>query len=179
MDKNTVIGFILIAGILFGFTFYQSKQARKADEWQAQQDSIVLAERIAAGDTVISVVPVSPDSVSSAVIPVEAKEAIYKDAALEAAHSGEASFVTLENDKIALKLSSRGAQPSSVLVKDYFNYDSTALYIFKEGAAEYNVSVYAGEFISTRDFNFNIAEQTDSSVAFRLPFSDGGYIEQH
>ena len=178
MDKNTVIGFILIAGILFGFTFYQSKQARKAAEWQAQQDSIALAERIAAGDTVISVVPVSPDSVSSAVIPVEAKEAIYKDAALEAAHSGEASFVTLENDKIALKLSSRGAQPSSVLVKDYFNYDSTALYIFKEGAAEYNVSVYAGEFISTRDFNFNIAEQTDSSVAFRLPFSDGGYIEQ-
>ena len=178
MDKNTVIGFILIAGILFGFTFYQSKQARKAAEWQAQQDSIALAERIAAGDTVISVVPVSPDSVSSAVIPVEAKEAIYKDAALEAAHSGEASFVTLENDKIALKLSSRGAQPSSVLVKDYFNYDSTALYIFKDGAAEYNVSVYAGEFISTRDFNFNIAEQTDSSVAFRLPFSDGGYIEQ-
>ena len=186
MDKNSVTGFILIAVILFGFTFYQSKQARKTAALQAQQDSIALAQRIAAGDTVISVVPVSPDSANpdatvipgAAVIPNEAKESIYKDAALEAAHAAEASVVTLENDKVVLNFSSRGAQPSSVMVKDFFNYDSTALYIFKEGASEYNVSVYTGEFISTKDFNFNIAEKTDTSVVFRLPFSDGGYIEQ-
>ena len=46
MDKNTVIGFILIAVILFGFTFYQKRQATKAAEWQAQQDSIALANRL-------------------------------------------------------------------------------------------------------------------------------------
>ena len=185
MDKNSVTGLILIAVILFGFTFFQSKQARKAAALQAQQDSIALAQRIAAGDTVVSTVPVNPgqDALVTAGQGAadaigEGKESIYKDPSLDAAHSGEASFVTLENDKIVLKLTSRGAQPSSVMVKDYFNYDSTALYIFKEGGSEYSVSVYTGEFIRTGDFNFKIAAQTDSSVTFRLPFSDGGYIEQ-
>ena len=180
MDKNSVTGFILIAVILFGFTFYQSKQARKAAEWQAQLDSIALAGKLAEGDTVITVVPAIPDaSQSCEIVPVTTKDAtIYKDSALDSAYVAEASFVSLENDKIVLKLSSRGAQPSSVLVKDYFNYDSTALYIFKDGGSEYSVSVYTGEFIRTRDFNFQIASQTDSTVTFRLPFSDGGYIEQ-
>ena len=179
MDKNTITGFVLIALILFGFTFYQSKQARKAAALQAQQDSIALAERIAAGDTVISVIPVeNPEPVVATPAPATQQEAIYKDAALESAHNAEASVLTLENDKIALSFTSRGAQPSSVLVKDYFNYDSTALYIFKEGAASYSVSVYAGEYIRTADFIFQIAEKTDSSVLFRLPFSDGGCIEQ-
>ena len=183
MDKNSVTGFILIAVILFGFTFYQSRQSRKAAALQAQQDSIALAQRIAAGDTVITVVPASPDasigeSSAAPAVSGEAKEPIYKDAALEAAHNAEASLVTLENDKIALTLTTKGAQPYGVLVKDYFNYDSTALYIFKDGAASYSVSVYTGEFIQTKDFNFQIAAQSDSSVVFRLPFSDGGYIEQ-
>ena len=178
MDKNSVIGFVLIAAILFGFTFYQSRQARKAAEWQAQQDSIALAERIAAGDTVITIVPEDPVETVAEPAPMPAKAAIYKDASLEAAHKADASLVLLENDKIALTLSSMGAQPYSVLVKEYFNYDSTALYIFKDGQASYSVSIYTGEFIQTKDFNFQIAGQSDTSVVFRLPFSDGGYIEQ-
>ena len=52
MDKNSVTGFVLIGLILIGFTFFQSRQARKAQEWQAVQDSIALAERIARGDTI-------------------------------------------------------------------------------------------------------------------------------
>ena len=172
MDKNTVIGFILIAVILFGFTFYQQKQARKAAEWQAQQDSIALAQRLPA-DTV-ELIPTVPVQAAAPA----AETAIYKDESLNALHGGEGSIVKLENDKIILSLNSRGAQPWSVEVKDFRNYDSTALQIFKAGGSEYSVSVYTGEYIQTRDFNFQVAELTDSSVAFRLPFSGGGYIEQ-
>ena len=175
MDKNTVIGFILIAVILFGFSFYQNRQARKAAEWQAQQDSIALAQRLQA-DTV-EIIPSAPVTVATPVQSPEAK-AIYKDESLNALHGGEGSTVRLENDRMVLELSSLGAQPLSVMVKDYRNYDSTALYIFKPGGSEYSVSVYAGEYIQTRDFNFQIAERSDSSVVFRLPFSGGGYIEQ-
>ena len=178
MDKNTVIGFILIALILFGFTFYQNRQARAAAERQAQLDSIALAERIAAGDTVEYQAPVEAAPAAPQAVPAEESQPIYKNESLNALHGGEGSIVTLENDKIVLALNSKGAQPHSVLVKDYRNYDSTELYIFKPGASEYSVSVYAGEYIRTRDFNFQVAERTDSSVAFRLPFAGGGYIEQ-
>ena len=173
MDKNTVIGFILIAVILFGFTFYQKRQATKAAEWQAQQDSIALANRLP--EDTVEIVPAVP---VQAPAPTAAETAIYKDESLNSLHGGEGTIVNLENDKIILSLNSKGAQPWSVEVKDYRNYDSTALQIFKAGGSQYSVSIYTGEYIQTRDFNFQIAELTDSSVAFRLPFSGGGYIEQ-
>ena len=134
---------------------------------QAVLDSIAAAE--AEADTI-------------AHTPLVAQEAeavrIYKDSTLDAAHAAEGSIVTLENDKIVLALNSKGAQPYSARVKEYYNYDSTDLYIFNPGKSDYSVSVYTGEYIHTRDFNFQVAEKTDTSVAFRLPFSGGGYIEQ-
>ena len=47
MNKNTIIGFVLIGVILFGFTWYQSKEYEKQAEYQAQVDSIARAERLA------------------------------------------------------------------------------------------------------------------------------------
>ena len=44
MDKNSIIGFVLIAAIFIGFTFFQTKQARKRAELQAQLDSVALVE---------------------------------------------------------------------------------------------------------------------------------------
>ena len=43
MDKNSIIGFVLIGLILVGFTVYQSGRAKKQMEWQRVQDSIALA----------------------------------------------------------------------------------------------------------------------------------------
>ena len=98
MDKNSVTGLILIAVILFGFTFFQSKQARKAAALQAQQDSIALAQRIAAVDTVVSTVPVNPGQDAlvtagqgAADATGEGKESIYKDPSLRSASTRESS----------------------------------------------------------------------------------------
>ena len=48
MNKNSIIGFILIGVIMFGFTWYQSKQYSKQMEAQAQLDSIAMVEQMAA-----------------------------------------------------------------------------------------------------------------------------------
>ena len=107
-----------------------------------------------------------------------ASVAIYKDSLLENASKAQESIVTLENDVLEMKLSTRGAKPYSVRLKKFRNYDSTDLYIFRPGDAEYSISLYTGEYIQTKDFNFTLAGQTDSSVVMRLPFEGGGYIEQ-
>ena len=44
MNKNTVIGFILIGVILFGFSWYQSRQYRKQTEIQARADSLAMVQ---------------------------------------------------------------------------------------------------------------------------------------
>lgn len=178
MDKNTVIGFILIAVIFFGFSFYQNRQARAKAELLAQQDSIALAQRSLADSVAAAEAPVQQLSPAQELSAEAESEAIYKDSSLNALHGGTGTIVTLENDKIVLSLNSKGAQPYSVKVKDYYNYDSTDLYIFKPETSVYSISLYAGEFIQTKDFDFEIAERTDSSVLFRLPFAGGACIEQ-
>lgn len=173
MDKNSVIGFILIALIFIGFTFFQSDRARKAAELQAQQDSIALAQmppQRMASEAVLE--SAAPEGESGASV------AIYKDSLLENASKAQESIVTLENDVLEMKLSTRGARPYSVRLKKFRNYDSTDLYMFRPGDAEYSISLYTGEYIQTKDFNFTLAEQTDSSVVMRLPFEGGAYIEQ-
>ncbi len=178
MDKNSVIGFILIALIFIGFTAFQSNRARKYAELQAQQDSIALAtmpQRIM--DAVDSLNAVRP-SAEGSIVDRASAQTIYKDSLLEVASKAESDIVTLENDVLEMKFTTRGAQPYSVRLKDYRNYDSTDLYIFRPGEAEYSVSVYAGEYVRTKDFNFEVAQLTDSSVVMRLPFAGGGYIEQ-
>ena len=48
MNKNSIIGFVLIGVIMFGFTWYQSKQYEKQMAVQAQLDSIAMVEQMAA-----------------------------------------------------------------------------------------------------------------------------------
>ena len=187
MNKNTVTGFILIAVILFGFTFIQSRQAREFAEQQriamleqAKLDSIAMEEQRVLDSIARANAPEGADTLASpgAVVPVAEQKPMFRDSSLNAAFNREPGSVTLENGKIRLTLSTLGAQPSSVLIKDYFRHDSTELYLFKEGGNVYDVKLYVGEYIHTKDFNFQLVESSDSSATFRLPFSDGGYIEQ-
>ena len=179
MDKNSIIGFVLIGVILFGFTWYQAGVARKQAEYQAeylaQQDSVARADSIAWAAE-------HPQEAQAqaleAAVPVQQQSAIYKDTLLEASSHLTEDFVTLENEKLEIKFTTKGAKPYSVRIKDYKTSDSTDLYLFREGSFEYAASVYTGEYIKTSDFVFTVAEQTDSSLVMRLPFAGGGYIEQ-
>ena len=44
MNKNTIIGFVLIGAVLFGFTWFQSKQYEKQIAYQAQLDSLAAVQ---------------------------------------------------------------------------------------------------------------------------------------
>ena len=179
MDKNTITGFVLIGLILFGFTWYQSRQYDKQMAYQAQLDSIAAVER-AAGMAAESIADSLQASAAEegAAAPVQGKAAIYKDSLLNLASGGEERIVTMSNDKIEVAFTTKGAQPYSAKVKEYRNYDSTDLYIFRPGASEMGIGIYAGETINTKDFYFDVIEATDSSAAFSLQFAGGGSIIQ-
>ena len=179
MDKNTITGFVLIGLILFGFTWYQSRQYDKQIAYQAQLDSIAAVER-AAGMAAESIADSLQASAAEegAAAPVQGKAAIYKDSLLNLASGGEERIVTISNDKIEVAFTTKGAQPYSAKVKEYRNYDSTDLYIFRPGASEMGIGIYAGETINTKDFYFDVIEATDSSAAFSLQFAGGGSIIQ-
>lgn len=178
MNKNTVIGFILIFVIFFGFTWYQSSQYKKQVEYQAQQDSIARAEQAYADSVWRAEHPEDTLAALSSAPDRQARQRIYRDSLLDVAHEDSSSYVTLANDKVEIVFNTKGAQPYSVLIKDYKTYDSTDLYLIKPGMSQYGITIYAGENINTKDFVFSVAESTDSTLVMRLPFSGGGYIEQ-
>ena len=175
MNKNTIIGFLLIGVIMFGFTWYQSRQYQEQAAVQAQLDSIARVEQMAA---------MAMDSVKKAQGAVEGTTAkvsvipAYKDTMLTSARMAEAAIYRLANDKIEVELTSRGAQPYSVKINDYKSYDSTDLYLIRPDMSRYDIKLYAGENINTKDFNFEVVEHSDSVIVMRLPFSNGGYIQQ-
>ena len=173
MNKNSIIGFVLIGVIMFGFTWYQSRQYQKQAEIQAQLDSIALAEQMA---------EMAIDSVKMA-NGVEAGVKVmnmpsYKDSLLTEARLAEEGIYKLTNDKVELEFTTRGAQLYSVKLNDYKAYDSTDLYLIKPNGSQMGVTVYAGENVNTKDFVFQVAEHTDSSIVMQLPFAGGGYIQQ-
>ncbi len=178
MDKNSIIGFVLIGVIFFGFTWYQSDQYRKQREHQAQLDSIAAVEQmmLMAQQDSIAALTLKDSTVSAPVPAVPAGK--FRDSLLNRSYSAEAEYVTLANDRLELVLSTRGAQPYSARLKDYVAYDSTDLYLVRPGNSDYNIAMFAGENINTRDLVFDVAETTDTSVVLRLPFHNGGYLEQ-
>ena len=178
MNKNTIIGFVLIGLIMFGFSWMQSKQQREQMAYQAQLDSIAMVEQMAAMalDSAKRAEGLVTDGEMSGVKVINMPA--YKDSLLTEARLAEAQIVKIGNEKVELEFTTRGAQPYSVKINDYMTYDSSALYLIKPDMSQYNINIYAGESINTKDFAFNIHEVTDSSVVMRLPFAQGGYIEQ-
>ena len=175
MNKNTIIGFVLIGLIMFGFSFYQSKQYQKQAGAQAQLDSIARVERAmqAAADSA------KVDSGETTAVKVQVDNTpVYKDSLLNEARNAQDTILALANDKIHVEFTTRGAQFHSVKINDYVSYDSTALYLVKPQMSQYGINLYAGEYINTKDFVFDVVEHNDSVLVMRMPFANGGYLQQ-
>lgn len=173
MKKNNIIGIILIGVIMFGFSWYQSNQFRKQQEAvKAYNDSLALVQRT----------EMALDSLAMLQERTQERGAVkvieYKDPSLTASAVAEPGTVVLENDKVIIEFSTKGAAFRSVCIKDYKAYGGDSLVLVRPGFSDYNINVYAGETINTRDLNFEVAAQDRESVTFRLAFADGGYIEQ-
>ena len=177
MNKNTVIGFVLIGLILFGFSWYNTKQFNEQERARFVADSIAQAEALKNAPKVDSVILALNDSVARAQVAQAYAAPVYKDSLLEQASKAQEEFFTLENNKIKVTFTSKGAQASQVLVKDYYTHDSLDLYLMRKGASQFAIDFYTDQQISTADFNFTKVAQSDSSLTFRLPFGENAYIE--
>ena len=178
MNKNSVIGLVLIGLIMFGFTWYQSKQYQKQAEVQAQQDSIYRAEMMQqiAIDSALKSNELTVDAQGTSV--KVQNMTVYKDSSLTAASLSNGNIYKISNDKVELEFTTKGAQLYSVKINDYMTYDSSALYFIKPGGSQMGIGVFVGEQINTKNFDFQVAECTDTSIVMQLPFTNGGYIQQ-
>ena len=175
MNKNTIIGFVLIGVIMFGFSWYQSKQYKEQMAAQAQLDSIAMVEQLQ--QMAMDSVQKATGENKAVAVKVE-NQAVYKDSLLNVARNAQEQILALANDKIKVEFTTKGAQFHRVTINDYMSYDSTALELVKPGMSQYGINLYAGEYINTKDFVFDVVEHNDSTLVMRMPFSKGGYLQQ-
>ena len=146
MDKNSIIGFVLIGLIFFGFTFYQSKQYEKQVAYQAQLDSIANVKYQAQmrADSIAYAQLQLQDSLENEAIKRGERirpKFVYKDSLLDFAAVAKDTIYTLRNDKIEVAFNTRGAQPYSARLLNYKTYRQNDLYLFKGGKSDFNHTI--------------------------------------
>ena len=199
MNKNTIIGFIAIGAIMFGFSWYQSSKMKDQIEQEQQAqieqvaDNIITAEQQKIAEeqaTEVETVPVTVQEMPKLPFNDEQLNAAYNDPKLNEGLYPQ--FDTLSNDVMEVVFTTKGAQPYSVRFKKYTAYNPQEpeqpkeLYFIRPGASDYNVSLeLAGpvsgtkDVLNTRDFFFQIDKEQskDSVVVMTLPYN-GGYVQQ-
>ena len=170
-NKNTLIGFILIAAILFGWMYFMTPSKEQIAEQQRIQDSIRRArleemaldsmrqaERMKA-DAQLAALQTDTaqlaglDSLSLAQQKQNAMRDKYGIFATSA--EGEEQQITIENQLQKLTFTNKGGFLKQVELKDYKTYDSLSLISFDPETAVFDLSFFAqNRLVNTSQFYF-------------------------
>ncbi len=167
MDKNNIIGFVLIALVLIGFTWYQQPSA---EEQRAAfvQDSIAQVTKAKAEKQA---------KLAEAARQKAIKQAIAEDTTslFHNAMKGQTENVVLKNEKIELTLNTKGATVEKAVIKGFDDYKGNkeiTLFDGEDQKLSYTLSAKETN-ISTSDLYFVPSAVTDSTVTFTAEDAQG------
>lgn len=178
MDRNTVIGFSLIFLILAGYYWYTAPTPEEQARINNLRDSIARVDQRL------------QDSVSQVVEKSETQAPIVKTDSLgvkisrsqefASFETGTDSLILLKNVNLALQFNTRGGRISSVKLNEFKRSNQEDLNLLIEGENEmaWTWTDQRGQELNSRDFIWEVAEQSDTVIAFRLSINEKQYVEQ-
>lgn len=184
MDRNSTIGFLLIGLTLIVFFFLTkpkpdaSKNQKPAKNEQAQQ-------QVAKKDT--SVVTLKPDTIAVLKVNNDSIQKIDSNkypASFAHLTSGKEEFITIENDLIKIKVSTKGGRISYAELKKYKTFDKKPLILFdgNESAFSYEFS-YDNKIINSGDLYYTadskpvyVKDKDSASVIMKMMLNDSQYV---
>ena len=168
MDRNTVIGFVLLAILLFLYLFISSKNSQElAQQRQRYEDSLAKAK--------IDSRPVAKPSADTGT----AVAAPQDTTGFNKAVNGSEQVVTVENDLMKIEFTNKGAQPRAVYLKKYQTYDSLPVRLITDAdKISYPVNTGPNQSAAITDLFFtpgNVTKNADGSqvVNFQLNGPNG------
>lgn len=166
MDKNTLIGFTLIALVLIGFSIYNQPSPEEQARIRHYQDSIqMVAQMQAEAEAVIEEAQRQAQKVDSASM-------------LFAASQGSEQIVTLKNELVELQLSNKGGRVCKATLFNYKGQDEQPIVLFENEDTRLNFA-FSGknENILTEDLYFEPLHASDSTVTMRLHVGEGRFMD--
>ena len=134
MNKNSVIGIILIIAIFVGWSVFSTPSKEERERSQRYNDSIARVQREAwqKAQTERQNVDKIEDEIADE--PVKKNLGVFNNAA-----EGEEQVFSVENDLLKMTFSSKGAFVKTVQIKNYKTWKGDSLIGFDEKASKFNV----------------------------------------
>ena len=179
LDINSIIGFVLIFGILI-FMFYQNKPTpEELEADNAKQEQVEAAQKATENtvqDITVETTPTVNLQDSTAV-------ANYKST-IGAFGFTQASETTtkLENDLVYLEISNKGGQIVEARMKTFKTYDSIPVYLVKDGNAQFGLTFSTSDnrVLNTKDLYFepSLSQSGNNQVlSMKAKVANNKYLE--
>lgn len=184
MDKNSIIGYVLIGFVLIGYFYFNQPNPAQIEAQRRYQDSIA-AVQYEKEQAIIQEAERREQELASQM--KDSTSLLFNTL------SGEEKFITLKNNKLDIRISTLGGRVCSATLVDYKNQEGNPVTLFSEedfievrnarrGSEKlYNQMYFTfdgkEENINTRELYFNPIATTDSNVVMRLAFTPDKYID--
>src|SRR5574344_611109 len=174
MDKNTIIGFVLIAAILIGFSWLNKPSEEELAKRKHYNDSITLVNQANEAAALLQQEMQQNDTAT--------KETVVPTLSLKTS-MGTEEFVTIENDLLKLVFSTKGGFVYSAELKQFRTHDSLPLILFN--GPDENLINFAFLTVNNRILNsselyfkpFVTRTDSNSTVTMRLAVDSVSYID--
>lgn len=160
MDKNTWIGFLLIASIIVGFSLLNRPSKEQLAERQRINDSIAYVEQLKQQEIILEqqmqAAQQTQETAVDAALLRQQMQAAYGPFAPAA--EGEEQQIVLENSKVRLYLSTKGGRIARACLKEYKAYGDSindlCLFRADESALNFTLITANNRILGTRNLYF-------------------------
>ena len=172
MDRNTVIGFVLLAILLFAYMFISTKNSRELEVQKRKYD-----DSVAVVNARKQVIAAKKDSIKTVAVPDSSPGARL--------FNGGEKTVIVENEVLKIVFTNKGGQPKSVQLKNYRSADSSLVELENDAADDLSYAVNTTNAdkrsAQTSELFFNegtIEKKSDGSqvVSFQADIAPGETI---
>jgi len=202
-DKNSIIGLVLIGGILLATTYFTQPSEKelkaKAEEEKRNKakieridENLVTEVALEETDTATDLPLASIDNnQTEGLDSIKNIETLVKFGGFADRSIGETQDFILENEKIKVTISNKGGRVSTVELKEFQTYDSLPLALFHEDSSRFNIELTVNDaiggtkvintenlFFETTDASFNVERDGSNSLSMKLYYgSKDKYLE--
>lgn len=200
MDKNQIIGLVAISAIIIGYMIW-SQPSKEELAKMRQEDSLEVVKQNRAQDSLfvanerwkqdsikkaelIDTVLFTNDTADSDSLQYQKLVKLYGDFAN--ASKGKEEFIIIKNDKVEIKITTKGGRVYSANLLNYKTHNQTDLLLFDGDQNKFNLDFLSqNKLISTQNFYFEpqsekkVLDATDDTkiLNMRLKADDRRYLE--
>ena len=180
-DFNTLIGFLLIGGILF-WTMYMNQDEPATNSKPADQQEQVEKKNKTKQTNNAGVVKEPENNRSNVIDTVVSPElkARYGDFVYNFQKGySEDDYTVLENDVVELKIANLGGQVIEARIKNEESYKGEPIHLIKDGNANFSINFTTKDNreISTDELYFTPVKTDDNSLSMRAKTGENDFLE--